>query len=126
MSVNKVLLLGICGGDVKESKGGGSGMVSIATTSYWKDKSGEKQEKTEWHNVVFFGKTAENAKTLLKKGSKVFIEGKLSYYTYEKDGNKFTTTSIIVETFELCSSKSKVKETSPVTDEPFDDDEVPF
>lgn len=126
MSVHKVLLLGICGGDVKECKGGGSGRVSIATTSYWKDKSGEKQEKTEWHNVVFFGKTAENAKTLLKKGSKVFIEGKLSYYTYEKDGNKFTTTSIIVESFELCRSKSNVKETAPVTDEQFDDDEVPF
>ena len=79
--VNKVILIGHLGGDPEVRympNGGAVANVTVATTESWKDKSsGEQQEKTEWHRVVFFGRLAEIASEYLKKGSQVYIEGRL-------------------------------------------------
>ncbi|HSS45933.1 MAG TPA: single-stranded DNA-binding protein, partial [Burkholderiales bacterium] len=80
-SVNKVILIGNLGRDPEvryNPDGGAMANISIATTDTWKDKqSGEKQERTEWHRIVFFGKLAEIAGEYLKKGSPVYVEGRL-------------------------------------------------
>jgi single-strand DNA-binding protein len=95
-SVNKVILIGNLGRDPETRylpDGGAITNISIATTESWKDKSGEKQEKTEWHRIAFFGKLAEIAGEYLKKGAKVYIEGRLQTRKWQdKDGvDKYTT-----------------------------------
>src|SRR3954465_208214 len=79
-SVNKVILIGNLGADPETRylpSGDAVTNIRIATTENWKDKSGEKQEHTEWHRVAFFGKTAEIAGEYLKKGSPVYVEGRI-------------------------------------------------
>ena len=79
-SLNKVTIIGNLGNDPETrqfSNGGEVCNLSVATTESWKDKEGNKQEKTEWHRVVFFSRLAEIAGEYLKKGSQVYIEGKL-------------------------------------------------
>ena len=79
-SVNKVILIGNLGADPETRylpSGDAVTNIRIATTDTWKDKSGEKQEHTEWHRVAFFGKTAEIAGEYLKKGSPVYVEGRI-------------------------------------------------
>lgn len=99
--LNKVTLIGNLGGDpdVRYMPNGNAvANLTIATSERWKDKqTGQQQEKTEWHRVVIFGKIAEVAGQYLKKGSKVFIEGKLQTREWEKDGVKRYTTEIVVD-----------------------------
>jgi single-strand DNA-binding protein len=79
-SVNKVILIGNLGADPETRylpSGDAVTNIRIATTEAWKDKSGEKQEHTEWHRVAFFGRLAEIAGEYLKKGSPVYVEGRL-------------------------------------------------
>jgi single-strand DNA-binding protein len=71
--------------------------LAVATNETWKDKDGEKQERTEWHRVVLFGKVAEIAGEYLRKGSQAYIEGKLQTREWEKDGIKRYTTEIVVD-----------------------------
>ena len=102
--VNKVILLGNLGNDpeIKYTQGGMSiGTLSVATTFSRKDKDGNFQEKTEWHRVKLFGKTAEVAGEYLKKGRQVYIEGRIEYGSYEKDGVKHYTTDIIGEDMQM-------------------------
>ena len=102
--VNKVILLGNLGNDpdVKYTQGGMAiATLSLATTYSRKDKEGNFQEKTEWHRVKLFGKTAEVAGEYLKKGSQVYIEGRIEYGSYEKDGVKHYTTDIIGEDMQM-------------------------
>ena len=102
--VNKVILLGNLGNDpdVKYTQGGMAiGTLSVATTYSRKDKDGNFQEKTEWHRVKLFGKTAEVAGEYLKKGRQVYIEGRIEYGSYEKDGVKHYTTDIIGEDMQM-------------------------
>jgi single-strand DNA-binding protein len=102
--VNKVILLGNLGNDpdVKYTQGGMAiATLSVATTSSRKDKEGNFQEKTEWHRVKLFGKTAEVAGEYLKKGRQVYIEGRIEYGSYEKDGIKHYTTDIIGEDMQM-------------------------
>jgi single-strand DNA-binding protein len=73
--------------------------LSIATSENWKDQSGQRQERTEWHRVVIFGKVAEVAERYLKKGSKVLIEGQLQTRKWEKDGKTNYTTEVVVRGF---------------------------
>ena len=74
--------------------------VSVATTEYYKDKeSGERKDRTQWHNITVTGKKAEFIKEYIKKGSFVFISGKLSYRSYEKDGQKKFLTEIVLNDF---------------------------
>jgi len=108
-SVNKVILVGNLGRDPETRympDGGAITNVSIATTSQWKDKSGEKQEATEWHRVAFFGKLAEIAGEYLKKGSQIYVEGKLRTRKWQdKDGQDKYTTEIIADAMQMLGSR---------------------
>ena len=109
-SVNKVILVGNLGRDPETRympDGGAVTNVSIATTESWKDKtSGEKQEKTEWHRVAFFGKLAEIAGEYLKKGSQVYVEGRLQTRKWQdKDGADRYTTEIIADRMQMLGSR---------------------
>ncbi|QNJ57359.1 ssDNA binding protein [Pseudomonas phage Dolphis] len=111
--VNKVILVGTCGQDPEVKylpNGNAVTNLSLATSEQWKDKqSGEKVEKTEWHRVSLFGKVAEIAGEYLRKGSQVYIEGKLQTREWEKDGIKRYTTEIIVDingTMQLLGGKN--------------------
>ena len=99
--INKVILIGNLGADPEVRfmpSGGAVANVRVATNETWKDRqSGEQQERTEWHRVVFFGKLAEIAGQYLRKGSKVYIEGRLQTREWEKDGIKRYTTEIVVD-----------------------------
>jgi len=104
-SVNKVILLGNLGRDPETRYTTGGDAVcnlNIATSETWKDKSGEKQEKTEWHRVVLFGRTAEIAGEYLKKGRSVYIEGRLQTKKYtDKDGVEKYSTEIVGDRMQL-------------------------
>ncbi len=97
-SVNKVILIGNLGRDPEVRympSGDAIATLSIATTETWKDKNGEKQEATEWHRVVFFGRQAEICGQYLKKGSQVYVEGSLRTRKWQdKDGQDRYTTEI--------------------------------
>lgn len=98
--INKVMLIGTCGQDPEvryTGNGGAVANVSLATSEQWKDSSGSKQEKTEWHKVVFFGKIAEIVVEYVRKGSFIYIEGKLQTREWEKDGIKRYTTEVVVD-----------------------------
>ena len=80
--------------------------VSIATSESWKDKNtGEQQEKTEWHRVVFFNRLAEIVEQYVKKGSKLYIEGRLQTRSWEKDGAKHYTTEIVANEMQMLDSR---------------------
>ena len=102
--VNKVILVGNLGNDpdVRFTPNGGAvANLSLATSESWKDRNtGQQQEKTEWHRVVIFGKLAEIAQQYLRKGSKVYIEGKLQTRKWQaQDGQDRYTTEIVVDGF---------------------------
>jgi single-strand DNA-binding protein len=97
-SVNKVILVGNLGRDaeLRYTPGGAAvATLSMATTETWNDKSGQRQEKTEWHRVVLWGKSAESLAEYLTKGKQIYIEGRLQTRQWDdKDGNKRYTTEI--------------------------------
>lgn len=99
--VNKVILVATCGQDPEVRylpNGNAVTNLSLATSEQWTDKqTGQKVEKTEWHRVSMFGKVAEIAGEYLRKGSQVYIEGKLQTREWEKDGIKRYTTEIVVD-----------------------------
>ena len=109
-SVNKVILIGNLGRDPEVRympSGDAVANISIATTETWKDKNGEKQEKTEWHRVAMFGKTAEIAGEYLKKGSQVYIEGRLETRKWtDKEGQERYTTEIRADRMQMLGSRS--------------------
>lgn len=104
-SVNKVILLGNLGRDPETRYTTGGDAVTnlnIATSEQWKDKSGEKQERTEWHRVVLFGRQAEVAGEYLKKGRSVYIEGRLQTRKYtDKEGIEKYSTEIVADRMQL-------------------------
>jgi len=104
---NKVNLIGNLGKDVeiKETKNGKKlARFSIATNDAY-SKDGERQQETQWHNIIAWGKTADMMALLLKKGNQVAIEGRLSYGSYQdKDGNTRYTTDIVANTFQKLTS----------------------
>lgn len=106
--VNKVIVLGNVGREPETrylQNGGAVCNFSVATSESWNDKnSGEAKEKTEWHNVVAFRKVAEILSQYVKKGDKIYIEGKLSTSSWEKDGQKHYRTEIVVNDFQLLGS----------------------
>jgi single-strand DNA-binding protein len=105
MSVNKVILLGRLGQDpeLKYTPGGAAVCnFSVATTEAWTDKQGAKQEKTEWHRIVVWGKLAELCNQYLAKGRQAFIEGRLQTRNWDdKDGTKRYTTEIMASTVQF-------------------------
>lgn len=102
--VNKVILVGNLGNDpdTRYTQGGMAiTTLSVATTTVRKDRDGNQQEKTEWHRVKLFGKLGEIAGEYLRKGRQVYIEGRLEYGSYEKDGVKQYTTDIIADEMQM-------------------------
>ena len=109
-SVNKVILVGNLGKD-PESRflpdGGAVCNFSIATTDKWKDKSGEQQERTEWHRISTFAKLAEICGEYLKKGSQVYIEGRLQTRKWQdKEGHDRYTTEIVADRMQMLGSRA--------------------
>ena len=109
-SVNKVILIGNLGRDPEvryAPSGSAICNVTLATSRQWKDKtSGEKQEETEWHRVVFYDRLAEIAGEYLKKGKQVYIEGRLKTRKYtDKDGVEKYTTEIVADQMQLLGSR---------------------
>ena len=122
-SVNKVILVGNLGKDPERS--GPAVKFSVATSEKWKDKEGNDQSRTEWSNVVTFGKLADICSQYLKKGSSVYIEGKLQTDKYEKDGVTKYSTSIIANTVQFLSKVQQTQDSGPVSDFGQSED-VPF
>jgi single-strand DNA-binding protein len=109
--VNKVIIVGNLGNDPESKQmpsGGSVTNVSVATSESWKDKkSGDMQERTEWHRIVFFGKLADIASEYLKKGSKVYCEGSLRTRKWQdKSGQDRYTTEIIASEMQMLDSKN--------------------
>ena len=107
--INKVILVGNLGADPETrytTSGSAITSIRIATSESWKDKqTGEQQERTEWHRVKFFGRLAEIAGEYLKKGSQVYVEGKLRTDEYEKDGIKRYSTDIIADEMQMLGGR---------------------
>ena len=137
--VNKVILIGHLGKD-PETRATPDGKAvtncSIATSESWKDKqTGEQKERTEWHNLVFWGRLAEIAGQYLKKGGQVYVEGKTTTRKWQdKEGKDRYTTEIIVHDLQMLGGKSggqghdePAARTAPAAaDKGFQDDDIPF
>ena len=112
--------------------------IRLATTDTWKDKNGEKQERTEWHNVVFYGRQAEIAGEYLKKGRQIYVEGSLQTREWtDRDGNKRYTTEVRAQRFQMLGRPGEAPEPIHETDEAatvadsgggqgFAEDDIPF
>jgi single-strand DNA-binding protein len=110
MSVNKVILVGRLGRDPETRFTGGGQAVanfSVATDETYKDKNGERQKRTEWHKIVVWGKQAEIAQQYLKKGSLIFIEGRIQSREWQdKEGQKRTSFEIVASNFRMLGGRS--------------------
>jgi single-strand DNA-binding protein len=112
-SVNKVILIGNLGRDpeLKYTPGGLPVCeLSLATTRFWNDPDGNRKEKTEWHRVKIFGKSAERAAEVLKKGKQVYVEGRIDYREWEQDGQKRFATDIIGFRYQILGLKGAAGE----------------
>lgn len=129
--VNKAIIVGNLGADPEQRSlpnGNAVTNIRVATSETWKDKNtGDNQERTEWHSIVFFGKLAEIAGQYLTKGSKVYIEGALRTRQWEKEGQKHYTTEIIASELQMLDSRGepeqKARQEAPADD--FDQN-IPF
>ena len=125
--INKVILIGNIGGDVKIVKtkdGSQIAKASLATSEKYKDKSGNKTEKTEWHNLVFFGKLADVAEKYVKKGDRLYVEGKINTNTYEKDGKTNYFVSIVVNQMQMLGGTTR--ESNNKQNEQVENSDLPF
>ena len=106
-SVNKAILVGHMGGDpeVRETGGGMVANFNVATNEKWTDKQGEKQERTEWHRVVAWGKTADFVGSYLGKGRLVYVEGRIETRKWENDGVDRYTTEIVAHKVQALDKK---------------------
>lgn len=140
-SLNKVSIIGNLGRDPETRympSGDAMTNIAVATTEKWKDKaSGEQKEATEWHRIDFFGKLAEIAGQYLKKGSQVYVEGKLKTRKYtDKDGVEKYSTSVVADTMLMLGGVPKAAENQErgankpasrvSTPSQFDDQDIPF
>ena len=143
MSVNKVILVGRLGKDPETrymTNGEAVTNVTLATSENWKDKNGEKQEKTEWHNLTFYKRLAEVVGEYVKKGSEIYVEGKIQTRKWQdKEGKDRYTTEIICHEMKMLGGKRESTDEAkpekqaaqPDNKEPpknFDsfDDDIPF
>ncbi len=138
--VNRVILIGHLGRDPEVRATAGGTQVanfSLATNEYaGTDAEGNRQERTEWHNIVVFGKQAEFSKQYLRKGRLVFVEGRLQTREWEdRDGNRRRTTEVVASQVRLLDSRRSAEdlpavpgreESKPVTEVGLTDDDVPF
>jgi single-strand DNA-binding protein len=142
-SLNKVMLIGRLGKDPEirvTPDGTPVANFSLATSEFWTDKGGTRQERTEWHNIVAWNKLADIAKRYLAKGRQVFVEGRIRTREWDdKDGNKRRTTEVIASAIVLIGSRPEGMETSAaaaqrparetepgMADVEITDDDIPF
>ena len=137
--VNKALLIGRLGADPEVRYTPDGTMVvnfRLATDLQWKDKNGEKLQRTEWHRIVAYGKLAEICSNYLSKGKLIFIEGRIQTRSWEdKDGVKRSTTEIVASNMQMLDSKGQMRSQDTAADdhgpasaghESAPDDDVPF
>ena len=130
--VNKVILIGNVGKDpdIKATNNGSTiANISVATSESWKDKStGQQQERTEWHRVVFFGRLAEIVRDYLKQGSKVYIEGSIRTRKWQdQSGQDRYTTEIVASEMQMLDSRENVAiSPSVASNQQVEDDDIPF
>ena len=127
--VNKVQLLGNIGKDpeVRETKAGNVANMVIATSERYTDKSGQKQEKTEWHNLVVFGKLADVVAKYVKKGDKLYVEGSITTRKWEdKEGNTRYNTEIKVRDLTMLGGGEKKAQPALASVDDGDSDDLPF
>jgi single-strand DNA-binding protein len=113
--VNKVVILGNVGQDpeYKALQNGGVVSLSVATTESWTGKDGQRQEKTEWHRCTAFGKLADIIRDYVRKGSKVYLEGKLQTRSWEQDGIKRYATEIVISELQMLDGKPQESAPAP-------------
>jgi single-strand DNA-binding protein len=142
MSVNKVLLIGNLGRDPEmryTPSGRPVARFSLATTEVWNDAEGNRQERTEWHNIVVWGKQAESCSQYLAKGRQVFVEGSIRSRSYDdKDGNRRYITEVIAQRVQFLGGRGGGESAAPpppsaAAEEPAggppaaaDEDDIPF
>jgi single-strand DNA-binding protein len=135
--INSVTIIGRAGQDCEMRvmpNGNSVATLSLATSESWKDKqSGERQESTEWHRCAAFGKLAEICGQYIKKGSMIYICGKLKTRKYEKDGQTHYSTEIIFNEMQMLDSRDKTGTAQPANnqgqhqqDDNFQDKDIPF
>ena len=114
-NLNKATLIGRLGNDpeLKQTSSGNSvAQMSLATNEYWTDKSGQKQERTEWHRVVVWGKLAETCAKHLSKGRRVYLEGRIQTRQWEsKEGEKRYTTEVVANSVQFLDSNQQAGKT---------------
>jgi single-strand DNA-binding protein len=137
-TVNKVILIGRLGADPEiryTPSGRAVANFRIATNETWKNKDGQQQERTEWHTIVIWDKQAEIAAEYLKKGSRVYIEGRLQTRSWEgQDGAQRRTTEVVAQRMQMLDKKGTAQDESYVPEEPpmdsgpdlGSDDDLPF
>lgn len=144
-SVNKAILVGNLGRDPELRQTSNNTSVcefSLATSEKYTDSSGARQERTEWHRIIVWGRQGENAAKYLSKGRQVYVEGRIQYRDWEdKEGNKRTTTEIVAQTVQFLSGGDGGRSGGGGHQEPpppedrdapkyesgsFEDDEIPF
>ena len=115
-NLNKVTLIGRLGQDPEiryTQSGSAVSNATIATNDYWTDKQGEKQERTEWHSIVLWGKLADLAQSYLKKGSQVYVEGRLQTRDWEdQQGQKHYKTEVVVTIMQFLDSRISSSESA--------------
>ena len=136
MSVNKVIIVGNLGRDVEVRHTPGGATVakfSVATNEVWKDKNGQRQEHTEWHNIVAWGKLAEFCGSYLTKGRQVYVEGTLRTRTYDDEkGNRRYFTEVRAQTIQLLGPRPSAEAapggapSEPPDYPPEGEDDIPF
>jgi len=135
--MNKQMLIGHVGRDAEiryTQSGQAVASFSVATSEKWKDKDGERKEKTTWHNITAWGKLAEICGEYVTKGRQVFVEGRTEHEEYEKDGQKRRATKVVASTVQLLGDRGERKadagESSGRNDEPdlgtSAGDDIPF
>lgn len=131
--VNKVIVVGNLGNDPESRplpSGGSVTNISVATSESWKDKqTGEKQERTEWHRIVFFNRLADISAEYLRKGSKVYIEGSLRTRKWQdNNGQDRYTTEIVASEMQMLDSRNAEAAPAPVPQQinEVPEDDIPF
>jgi single-strand DNA-binding protein len=124
--INRVYLLGNLGRDPELKYGENTSVLrlSLATTEKYKGKDGEWTERTDWHTVVMFGKRADALSSMLHKGSRLLVEGRIQTRNYDKDGEKKYVTEVVATNVVLLDSKGAPAEQSAAHDG--NDDNIPF
>jgi single-strand DNA-binding protein len=133
--INKVILIGRLGGDPEiryTNNGTAVANFSLATSTNWTNKSGEREERTDWHKIVAFGRLGEICGEYLNKGKQVYVEGRLQTRSWEdKDGNKRKTTEVVALQLQMLGAPSGDRPTGEETvstqeEEFIQEDDIPF